>query len=567
MLFRSGGDRNENLGQALESLQIAVVAISRDGSPEPWAAVQVAIAQALLDRTDGDLQAHIENAILALETALDVLPQRASSPPWLLAKRFLGEAYLDRLAGDESENVERCIVALEDAQTVDTVPKDLNAWTVAQANLGVAYTRRLLGDPVQNRTQAVAALEAALAVPFGNERPPQGWGTALATRTLLSMRPHGERLRFNLNHHQQQDGDDDVYAGFKAFSDGQQPLQLDPLWHVPFHLEGYALSFQRPLIRFLNTGTVPIRDAQARERIEIERCHNAFMSVRHLLERRTAGQRTEALFQEIRVQHRPFVLYLRGFNNRAFRFEEGSVMKGSILTEWFPLKRLVSSIAPIPVVWIGNPADSPVESQLDGSSVHDFGFRIESGVEWEQHARALIESASFIVMHNSSMTPGVDAEIRMLCSLGRLGETFFHNADAANQAIGRFDCSPFDSRAIEIITGYTPSQSSTVTLPPAMCPWVSGDRRITMEREAEAVDTLGKYLERVQQPQLIDLTLDVNSYSFGHAVLLERHEALPNLLARQAVLIKSLDFEEAADLATNYQRLSIEVSDAQRGLR
>ena len=187
-------------------------------------------------------------------------------------------------------------------------------------------------------------------------------------------------------------------------------------------------------------------------------------------------------------------------------------MKGSVLTEWFSLKHLVSSIAPIPVVWIGNPADSPVESQLaNGESVHDFGFRIESGVEWEQHARALIESALFIVMHNSSMTPGVEAEIQMLCNLGRLGETFFHNAEAANQAIGRFDCSPFDSRAIEIITSYAPSQASTVTLPLAMCPWVSGDRRTTMEREAEAVDTLGKYLERIQQPQLIDLTLDVNA--------------------------------------------------------
>jgi tetratricopeptide (TPR) repeat protein len=572
LVFRIGGDRNENLRHALESLRIAVGAIPRDDAPGPWAALQVTIAQALLDRTDGDPQAHIEDAIPVLEAALGVLPEREPSLSWLLGKRFLGEAYLERKAGDQAENVERGIAALDAAQALDTAPVDLDAWTVAQANLGHAYAQRLRGDHSQNRTDAVAVLEAALSVPFDDGRPAQGWGTALAWRTLLSMHAADYRFpRHSRNAQRRQvdyyDWERDSFAGglaaLGASREGRQPLALDPHWHVPFHLEQDALGLQHQLARFLDSGAVPIRDARGRSQLEMERHDRACNLLFQLEERHAAGQRTQALLQEIRTQGRPFALFLRGFNNRIARYEEGTLMSGTGNLEWFALTDLVASIAPTPVVWIVNPADSPAFDQLVADKQpHEMGFRIEAGEEWEQHVRALIASASFIVMHNQSMTPGVVTEIGVLRNLGRLGETFFRDADAANQVTGRSDCRVLDERALEVIARHITPRGPAAVLPPAMCSWVGGERRKRIEREAQAVDALRERLETAQQPVLADLELDVCAWSLAYAVLLEFREALPSLFARQAAVFESLAFDKATALVADCLRLSAQLRGA-----
>jgi tetratricopeptide (TPR) repeat protein len=572
LVFRSGGDRNENLRQALESLHIAVAAIPCDDAPGQWASLQVTIAHALLDRTDGDPQAHIEDAIPALKAALDVLPENEPSGLRLLGMRFLGEAYLQREAGDEAENTERGIAALEAAQALDGTPVDLDAWTVAQANLGQAYLLRHQGDQAQNRTKAVAALEAALSAPFEDGRPAQGWGQALAWLTLLWGHAVDHQFtRRSMSAQGQPEGWDDweraSFAGglaaLGASREGRQHLELDPHWHVPFHLEQDALGLQHQLIRFLDSGVVPIRDARRRLQLEIERHNRVRNLIFHLEERHRAGQRTEALLQEVRDQGRPFALFLRGFNNRIKRFGEGAVVSGTGNLEWFALTDLVASITPMPVVWMLNPVDSPAFDQLVAKKQpHEMGFRIEAGSEWEQHVRALIASASFIVMQNQSMTPGVVAEIGMLHDLGRFGETFFRDADAANQATGRSDCRPLDERALEVIARHTTPRVPTAAMPPAMCSWVGGARRTAMEREARASDALRERLDAAQQPVLADLELDVCAWSLSHAVLLNRREAIPSLLARQAALFESLAFDEGTALAADCLHLSAQLRGA-----
>jgi len=83
-----------------------------------------------------------------------------------------------------------------------------------------------------------------------------------------------------------------------------------------------------------------------------------------------------------------------------------------------------------------------------------------------------------------------------------------------------------------------------------------------MEREARASDALRERLDAAQQPVLADLELDVCAWSLSHAVLLNRREAIPSLLARQAALFESLAFDEGTALAADCLHLSAQLRGA-----
>jgi tetratricopeptide (TPR) repeat protein len=542
LVFRSHGDRNENLRQALESLRIALRAISRDHAPEQWGALQTTAAQALLDRTDGDPQAHIEEAIPVLEAALEALADRAGSLSWVLAKRFLGEALLMRRAGDHADNVERGIAALDAVQSVDMPPADIDAWTAAQANLGQAYAKQPGGDHGQNRAKAVATLEAALSIPFRDGKVTGGWGSALAWHTLLCMHDADYRFPTDPDEERRPGWDDRGRAALAAFHEGRQGLALDPNWHVPFQLEQDTLELQRELARFLASGEVPERDTHTRLQLEAVRSGLARRIDLQMRARLELARRTEALMDDIRVRRRPFALFLRGFNNRATRFAEGVVMKGTGNLEVFAITRIVDAIAPVPLVWIVNPVESPALDTVVGDRrLDDLGFPIEAGEGWEQHVRALVASASFIVMHNDRMTPGVVSEIELLSDLGRLGDTFFNDPDAANRATGRSDCRRDDSRALASVVLRAAPSIEASNLPPASCPWVGGSRRGGIEREASAIQALDQRLRAAGEPALAELELDVCAALLAYAVLLERREEVPALNARRVAVLQRVE--------------------------
>ena len=567
LVRRSGGHRDENLQRALESQNIATAAIPRDSAPAIWAPLQVMRAQTLLEYSDGDRQEHIEDAIIALEGALPLLGDEALSW-WISATRSLAVAYLEREAGDGGENIERGIAALESARSRDAPPADLDSWTVAQSNLGQAYARRRRGEPKQNRAKAVAALEAAVSVPVDEVGPRQGWGSALAWLTLLTIRDadddflsrpgggvpedyYSEDARFSR-----------ALEAVSAEREGREPLALDPHWHVPFLLEEETYPLQEKLMVFISTGKVPVRAAKERAELETARHSHVRNMVFHLKERRSAAHRTRALFREIQDQGHPFVLYLRGFNNRIARFDKGSQVRGTGNLEWFALTNLVAAVRPMPVVLIANPVESPaVDLLVSEKQDWEMGFRIESDEEWEQHVRALISDATYIVMHNGQMTPGVVAEIELLGELGRLADTFFEDVQAARKAVGRADCQPLDARALTIIRAHQTPRTPPMTLPPVMCPWVEGARRTVMERSANAVEALLHRLETADRPVLDDLMLDVLSSMISDAVLLERDRQVRDLLDRQAALFGQMGegFQEAAQLAESCTQLAGEL--------
>jgi hypothetical protein len=230
-------------------------------------------------------------------------------------------------------------------------------------------------------------------------------------------------------------------------------------------------------------------------------------------------------------------------------------MRGTGNLEWFALTELVAAVKPMPVVWIANPVESSaIDLLVSGKQDWEMGFRVESGEEWEQHVHALISAATYVVMRNRQMTPGVIAEIELLGELGRLTDTFFEDVEAA----GRADCRPLDARALTIIRSHQAPRTPSVTLPPAMCAWVGGPRRTEMERSANAVELLVRRLETAGRPVLGDLTLDVSSSLLSGAVLLERDGQVRDLLGRRAALFGRMGegFEEAAALADSCTQLA-----------
>jgi tetratricopeptide (TPR) repeat protein len=549
----------------LESLRIAVASTSRDDDPERWATLHVAMARELLElfgRTEGDHQEYIEDAISALEAALDVLSADDSARIWVVANRCLGAALLDREAGDPDHNADRGIAALEEAQRRDDPPFDLDEWTVTQAQLGLAYAQRGRGDRAANTAKAVEMFHAAMAIPF-KARPWQGWPPAQAWLTSLSMHDGEIPREAPNNPHITTDPVEKRFAPLIAMRDCQPSLELDPHWHVPVELQVHASELQVKLREFVASGRLPRRNRKERANIEHERHSLAMKMVSHLEERRAARLRTEALFIDAQSAGRPFVLFLRGYNMRIVaRYSVGVVMQGTLGLEMPELADLVDSIAPMPVVWMANPIESfVVDITIGKRKAYQVGFRVESDVNWEEDVRALMSAASFIVVDNAAsldvgnqkrvsqaatindlftfgedrrlvMSPGVVAEIERLADLRRLEDTFFKDVDAANQLTGRSDCRALADEARNTMRAHETPRSPPEPLPPAMCPWVGGSERVTMERKRVAVAELLERLEAAQRPVLTDVVLDVIYWLLSYAVLLEHPEQLPGLLDR-----------------------------------
>jgi tetratricopeptide (TPR) repeat protein len=535
----------------LESLRIAAAGSSRDDDPEQWATLHVAMAQALLDRTDGDHQEQIEGAIAWLEAALDALSTEVSARIRVVANRCLGAALLDREAGDPADNADHGIAALEEAQRCDDPPFDLDEWTVAQAHVGLAYAQRSRGDRAANRAKAVEMFHAAMAIPF-EARPWQGWSPAQAWLTSLFMHDGQIPRERPDDPNPATDPVERKFAPLAAMSEGQPPDALDPHWHVPVELKVQASELQVKLLEFVDSGRLPKRSRKERAHLESERHSRAMKMVSHLEERRAARLRTEALFADAQSVGRPFVLFLRGYNNRIMaRYSVGVVMQGTLGLEMPELADLVDSIAPMPVVWMGNPIESyVVDITIGKREAYQVGFRVESDVDWEEAVRALMSAASFIVVDNTALlvgsqddpflmkdrrpvvSPGVEAEIEQLADLGRLGDAFFEDVDAAALLTGRSDCRALDDEALNTMRAHETPRLPSEPLPPAMCPWVGGTQRATMEREQVAVAELLERLEAARRPVLTDVVLDVIYWLLSYAVLLEQPEQLPGLLNR-----------------------------------
>jgi hypothetical protein len=73
----------------------------------------------------------------------------------------------------------------------------------------------------------------------------------------------------------------------------------------------------------------------------------------------------------------------------------------------------------------------------------------------------LIQVSQFVVIDNSGDTPGVNEEVGMVAQLGRLDDTYFFDAPAADAILGLSKrCRTLDDRGLERIRRASPQQPS-----------------------------------------------------------------------------------------------------------
>jgi hypothetical protein len=263
------------------------------------------------------------------------------------------------------------------------------------------------------------------------------------------------------------------------------------------------------------------------------------------------------LLADVRAGRQPFVLFLRGFNQRATYLREATMVESTGALESFAKRELVRRLHGLPVLWIANPVDSTwLDLAANGLAEEDLGFRIEAGETWEQDVRTLIGAASRIVMDNGSETPGVLFEARLLESAGRLGDTLFEDADGANRMLDRTDCAQATDAALAAVRlGARAGPPREETMPAATCLWVGGARRATFEREIGGLEDWLSTLPGDPQ-HWTDLERDACWYRLAHALLLED---LPAIAAGQQRLAASLQspagaFAGADEIAAQHRR-------------
>src|SRR6516225_9179004 len=142
---RPGGDRADNLEEAIACYEAALQVYSRVDTPQQWAVTQNNLGIAYRDRLCGDRADNSERAIACFQASLEVYTKADTRLNWATAQHELGTAYHERLCGDRRDNLERAIACYEAALRVYTQFDLLQEQAGLQCKLGAAYRERLCG--------------------------------------------------------------------------------------------------------------------------------------------------------------------------------------------------------------------------------------------------------------------------------------------------------------------------------------------------------------------------------------------------------------------------------------
>jgi CHAT domain-containing protein len=133
--IRIFGDETENLELAIHCYKMALEVATLETMPEQWAMAQINLASAYSIRIKGNRESNIKSAIRCYEAALQVYTKRAYSQNWATLQNNLGTLY-GKIGIVEQEV--HCLQASLEACTREAFPQD---WANTQYNLGLAYRR------------------------------------------------------------------------------------------------------------------------------------------------------------------------------------------------------------------------------------------------------------------------------------------------------------------------------------------------------------------------------------------------------------------------------------------
>ena len=327
---------------------------------------------------------------------------------------------------------------------------------------------------------------------------------------------------------------------------GEGEQELDQDWHVPFLLgeETRLLSYQ-----FQERGKAADfrpRNADERSTLELERFKLFRLSHEHLTEKYSAASRTLDLLREIQTGKRGFVLLLWGFGTQT-RYLEGATFSNIDIGAQLERDKIAEKLSPTPLLWIADPIESGAHELSSETKLRELGlgFRIESGRNWEENVGLLISAASFIIVQNAEMTPGITREIERVREKGRLSDTFFASPEKAQQFCDGHDLHPLTEENIERMRSeatarLVPDQS----LPEPTCLWVEGAKR---QRLSEEFVYLFRHVEAArwyQTPIHFDWLLDAYYSLIASAILLERLDLLQMVLKWMCEMAAAIPVEE-----------------------
>ena len=349
------------------------------------------------------------------------------------------------------------------------------------------------------------------------------------------------------------------------------PHETDPDWHVPWLLNEEVSQLMQHFSEFRNTGRVWQRSADERAKLEQSRKGLFHLTLEHLAEKHAAAYRTQSLFSEVEKSGRGFVLFLRGFAYRPQYYAKLSIMHGSDVQETIEKERHAQKLAPVPLVWISNPVDSgPLEAVMaEREYAQPLSYRVEAGLGWEKDVQALIDCASYIIMYNPKVTPGVRTELGFIERLGRLQDAYFHSPEKAAEALGlaHDTLNSLSDEALERMRQQPTARQSSHPLPEPTCLWVQGERRERLEHEIRGVAAWLEHLSDNRTPTTADLELDAHAYLTGMTILLEDVDRLAevvNVTARTLGALEESMLEEAAALANGYEQIAVLLENASR---
>jgi tetratricopeptide (TPR) repeat protein len=603
--YRLHGDRQENQERALESLKISIRGAPREQDPTTWASLQLVLGEVYRERLKGDGENNSRRAIIAFKLAAETLRCQSAPALWLRAKRSLALEYLAK-GSDLAENIESAIKIFDEELTVlssDNEVDNKGDWCITCVNMALAYLIRGLGDRGSNQARAIECLERALALPIASWNESIDWQFAqslLAQLLLLSDKfPSPDELRrqgwlrgvsraggktrfdcitgdmkrsdiFDLGRLAQKE-----YDSFeKELASGNSTEDLSFDYHIPFMLNSETYLLATEFFRFLENRRVWQRTVKERAELERGRLWLSMAILEHFIFKYRVACETRSMFRWTEKGLTGFVLFLRGFSLRVHYHAGFSYGEATEFNEQMENVRLAQKLAPIPLLLVGNPADSmPLDAVISKiyrikDKPETSPFLVAAGTDWESKVKSLISLASFIVVHNPVMTAGVTREIQLVEEAGRRKDTYFYAPDKAAAALGvdMANCALMNDEAVgrmRILTRGRCWQAGC--FPEPSCLWVTGAHRTRLEFEHEA---LRRWIERLTEAKpalVLDLRLDASDALLANSLLLEKIELVPPIMLEVSEILRSFGEEhlqDAESIAQKYEFVARELEEA-----
>jgi hypothetical protein len=209
--------------------------------------------------------------------------------------------------------------------------------------------------------------------------------------------------------------------------------------------------------------------AAERAGIEKRRILQVRLMLETLSDKYANALRTDALLEKVAAGKTGFVLLLRGFLTEGHYFPEVTLgwSRGDALYHL----ELAPKIAPVPLVYVRNPAESYFPAKNS--------YALDLNADWEAAVRSLASAASFICVHNSRASPGLSAEVRILRDLGRLGDTYFCDPEVARSLMADGPIQALDDTAIVHMGKFATRHVQLLApRPNPTCLWLQGQSRI-----------------------------------------------------------------------------------------